>query len=364
MICPNCGKEVAADKKFCGHCGSALQPPGISREVDAGIKPEPSGNESGNVESKNIHEIAETLKPTDGETQPLSPPQFLPEPPSPDYGKQESQLEIHQLTCPQCGYSNPIEAKFCNQCGGNFTPPKPSTATQKFKEASQEAAAPQQQNTTSERKKTGRTGRFFIALPVVILGWGLSGWGAHAYRLIMLNQFLAIPALWRNIMIVGALIFSFFGSLSVLLSLRILAVRMRFVSRLLIFLGWLLAGSLMSLDAILYDPLLGNYIWKIIGLILGGVITGVILWINITEIKFLHMLFIWLGWTLGAFPSVILAAPRTVHQFYTEIGTQAGYQLIPYTFTNDSGLLLGLICGGLTLLIAFIALRKKPIRNK
>jgi|GEM_PF-1636311 Tol biopolymer transport system component len=80
MKCPNCNGEVPEGKRFCGHCGQPLVPPGFDDDAPTRL----------------ADELDEVQK-------------------EPQEPKQKVQ------TCPACGIQYPPKARFCNGCGTSLT---------------------------------------------------------------------------------------------------------------------------------------------------------------------------------------------------------------------------------------------------
>lgn len=90
---------------------------------------------------------------------------------------------MSSIICPNCGYSNPAENKFCEQCGAQLQSPQPTTQPPTGTQSPVGAQAPSEgqtyySGTPIEQQSSYRTrnfwGAFFIGIlkiPVIILTW-------------------------------------------------------------------------------------------------------------------------------------------------------------------------------------------------
>ena len=115
--------------------------------------------------------------------------------------------------------------------------------------------------------------------------------------------------------------------------------------------GWIISGLLMGLDAVLSQTPYYGYFgeWHFIGFLVGGLITGLILKRIESGLNWMHVILIALSWLIGSLPGIFVAIPGS--QIITREGSTEHVSAMPQTFNLWSGLLLGAICGGLTLLI-------------
>jgi len=184
---------------------------------------------------------------------------------------------------------------------------------------------------------------------LMILGWGLGGWCAHLVRMRLRYEFMINEALHRNTVVVGALIVCFLGSLFMVLAFRMKSKKTKFSLALLLIGGWIISGLLMGLDAVLSQIYFGIGYWHFIGFLMGGLITGLILKRIESGLNWKHVALIALSWSIGSLPGNFVGGLGSA---ITRVeGSTAYFESIPQTHNLWSGLLLGVICGGLTLLI-------------
>jgi len=190
---------------------------------------------------------------------------------------------------------------------------------------------------------------------LMILGWGLGGWCADLVRMRLRDEFMINEALHRNTVVAGSLIVCFLGSLFMALAIKLKQNKIKISYALLLIGGWIISGILWGLDAVLNQIYFGIGYWHFIGFLVGGLITGLILKRIESGLNWKHVALIVISWLVGSFPGIFVANVGSV--ITTVEGSTAYFKPIPVTYNLWSGLLLGAICGGLTLLI--LKMRKK-----
>lgn len=345
MKCPNCNQEVPDSAFVCGYCGTRLKttpepssqdglttPKPVENDLPEATKTNQQPSETSELDRDEISEEANL--PGHQET---SPP-----------GKAQQERMTGQIRCLNCGFDNEPGSSLCNRCGTKLIESEPQISVAEITK--------QESLKESSRSKPFRS--FWLPWLMIILGWGLGGWLADLVRMALRAQFVDKSALDRNIFILGALILCFVGSLFMAFAFKVKIKETKWTEGLLLVGGWILSGVIMGLDALLLEIYFAISYWQFIGLFIGSLNTGYVLKRIESKINWKHILLIVLSWLLGSFPGLFLAGAGSAESiFHEEYGLV--YQPLPYTFNLWSGLVLGTICGGLTLLILNRAQRKK-----
>ena len=353
MKCTQCGNEIPEGKKFCGHCGARLEvPKPTAQPADVKVShkegfppPEPDDWQGKTIQDPDpSHTSAGQISMVEHDEQ------------------NNDMLELGELkgqdACPQCGHLNLVEARFCNRCGANLTSlPMDHSPRQETGDKEPQTDAEQQTALDSkeqaEKEPVIKASRYWMALIILILGWGLGGLAADLARNEAMTKFIYINYTRAQLIIVGgAVVFNVVGSLFTVLAARLISKKMTWGRSLLLILGWIIASFVMGLDSLLNCIFFGIGYWWFIGLLLGGVSTGLIFSRLFPLVRWKHVILMTLSWVAGAVPGLIVAGMGSaVREGY-------GYRSIPITHNLGSGLLFGAVCGGLTLLIVGLAERK------
>jgi len=186
----------------------------------------------------------------------------------------------------------------------------------------------------------------------MILGWGLAGWSAHRIFLALFQQFGQIGATSIDSLVtVSAVIMCLIGSLFMMLAIRTISKKIKIYFVLLLISGWVVSRVIMSIAGQIRIPGMGYYFsnisfWKFIGFLMGGLTTGFIYMKASPALRWTHVTLIALNWVMAP----ILGGLALAFEGY-EIRGVILFGKISTCFSLVGGLLIGAICGGLSLLI-------------
>jgi len=245
------------------------------------------------------------------------------------------------MKCTNCEKEVPDTAKVCGYCGHR---PKAVSASRSVSLPVEQVDAYVYQDALLPTKRISS----MLAWLLITLGWGLGGYLADLVRrnLMSCSEISETSDLLRCFGISSSVcIFITFvvGGLALNLVINWMGQK---VGNNMVLGGWI-AGGILSGVLMLWVNLMGlNMLLIFPGFLVGGLLTGMALQKIESKIRPLHLAIITFSWLLGSLPGLIVAT------FTSEENLPNGWTIsIPWSFDLISGMLVGAICGGVTLMI-------------